>query len=128
MQRWPTQAFPRANSPEGVSAFRKLLVSFKPIPTPSLAAPGLSLHGRMQAIDFQVMAGNRIVAGTDPATVIETWEASGWKAKLQSAVHEANSGFIGPLKDPNEPWHYDFRPRAGDDLTPAASACAGPAN
>ncbi|HEU5137515.1 MAG TPA: hypothetical protein VFU13_20395, partial [Steroidobacteraceae bacterium] len=110
------QAFPRANSPEGVAAFRNLLVSFKPVPTPSLAAPGLSLHGRMQAIDFQVMAGNRIVAGTDPSTVIETWETSGWKAKLQSAVDEANAGFVGPLKNPDEPWHYDFRPGAGVDL------------
>lgn len=114
------QAFPKAKSPEGVAAFRNLLVSFKPIPTPSLAAPGLSLHGRMQAVDFQVMAGNRIVAGTDPTTVVETWEASGWKAKLQAAVIEANAGFVGPLKSPDEPWHYDFRPTAGAQLIPAA--------
>src|SRR5689334_24262912 len=104
-----SSAFPRANTPEGASAFRKLLVSFKPIPTPSLAAPGLSPHGRMQAIDFQVMAGNRLVAGADPSTVVETWETSGWKAKLQSAVSEANAGFVGPLKNPDEPWHYDYR-------------------
>lgn len=120
-----TPAFPGANTPEGMSAFRSLLVTFKPIPTPSLAAPGLSLHGRMQAVDFQVMAGNRLVAGTDPATVVETWEASGWKAKLQSAVNEANAGFVGPLKSPDEPWHYDFRPSAGVELIPAA--CTPPA-
>lgn len=123
-----TQAFPRANSAEGVAAFRNLLVSFKPIPTPTLAAPGLSLHGQMRAVDFQVMAGDRIVAGTDPSTVIETWETSGWKAKLQSAVNEANAGFAGPLKNPDEPWHYDFRPGAGVDLIATRSDCAGPAN
>ena len=121
------QGFPSANSPEGVSAFRNLLVSFKPVPTPSLAAPGLSLHGRMQAIDFQVMTGNRIVAGTDPSTVVETWDTPGWRAKLQSAVSEANAGFVGPLKSPNEPWHYDFRPSAGVELVAARSDCARPA-
>jgi hypothetical protein len=118
--------FPKANSPQGVAAFRNLLVSFKPVPTPSLAAPGLSLHGRMQAIDFQVRAGDRIVAGTDPSTVNETWETSGWKAKLQSAVNEANAGFVGPLKDPNEPWHYDFRPAPGVELVAARSGCPRP--
>lgn len=123
-----TPAFPRANSPEGTSAFRKLLLSFKPVPTPTLAAPGLSPHGRMQAIDFQVMAGNRIVAGTGSSSVIEAWETPGWKAKLQSAVNEANAGFVGPLKNPNEPWHYDFRPGATVELTPLPSNCAGAAN
>jgi hypothetical protein len=121
-------AFPKANTPEGVSAFRSLLVNFKPVPTPSLAAPGLSLHGRMQAIDFQVMAGNRLVAGTDMSAVAEAWETTGWKAKLQSAINEANAGFVGPLKSPNEPWHYDFRPGANAELSPSTSNCAGAAN
>lgn len=123
-----TRTFPRASSPEGVSAFRNLLVTFKPIPTPSLAAPGLSLHGRMRAVDFQVMAGDRLVAGTDPTTVVDTWETSGWKAKLQSAIKEANAGFVGPLKNPDEPWHYDFRPGVGDNSVPALSACAPSVN
>ena len=123
-----SQAFPGANSPEGVSAFRNLLVTFKPVPTPSLAAPGLSQHGRMQAVDFQVMAGNRLVAGTDVSSVVETWETPGWKARLQSAVNEANVGFVGPLKNPNEPWHYDFRPVGGLELTPPHPDCASSAN
>ena len=116
-------AFPRADSPKGVSAFRSLLVTYKPVPTPSLAAPGLSLHGRMQAVDFQVMSGDRLVASTDVSTVAEEWESSGWKAKLQTAVNEANAGFVGPLKNPNEPWHYDFRPVATADVTASRSAC-----
>jgi hypothetical protein len=122
------QAFPGANLPEGVSAFRNLLVSFKPNPTPSLAAPGLSLHGRMEAIDFQVMAGSHLVAGTDPATVVETWDTPGWRVKLQSAVNKANAGFVGPLTSPNEPWHYDFRPGTGVALLAAGSGCASPAH
>jgi len=122
------KAFPRANSPEGISAFRNLLVSFKPIPTPSLAAPGLSMHGRMQAVDFQVMAGNRLVAGTEVSSVVETWVNPGWKAKLQSAVNDANVGFVGPLKNPDEPWHYDYRPVDGVDMTPPHPDCASATN
>jgi len=120
--------FPGANSLKGVSAFRELLVSFKPVPMPSLAAPGLSRHGRMQAVDFQVMAGNRLVAGTEVSSVVETWERTGWKVKLQTAVSEADVGFAGPLKNPDEPWHYDFRPLAGDQLTSPRPDCAAPAN
>lgn len=119
-------AFPRANSPEGISAFRDLLVSFKPIPTPSLAAPGLSLHGRMQAVDFQVMSGNRLVAGTAVSSVAQEWETSGWKARLQASIDEADVGFVGPLKNPNEPWHYDYRPVARVDVTSAHTDCAKP--
>ena len=120
-------AFPRAKSPAGKSAFRNLLVTFKPVPTPSLAAPGLSRHGRMQAVDFQIMAGNRLVAGTDVSSVTEAWETAGWKAKLQSAVNEANAGFVGPLENPDEPWHYEFRPGAAVELK-AISNCARAAN
>lgn len=117
--------FPRASTPKGVSAFRELLVAHKPEPTPTLAAPGLSLHGRMQAVDFQVQAGDRIVAGPDTATVTEAWDSSGWKAKLQAAVKDANAGFVGPLQNPYEPWHYNFRPDPTGELPPTISACAG---
>ena len=43
-------------------------IAFTPCrrPTPTLAAPGLSRHGRMQAVDFQVKQGERIVAGPEP--------------------------------------------------------------
>lgn len=122
------QDFPAANKPKGVSAFRNLLVSFKPDPTPSLAAPGLSLHGRMHAIDFQVMAHDQIIADTDPLTVEKAWDSAGWRAKLQSAVSRANAGFVGPLKSPNEPWHYDYRPAAGTQLVAARLGCASPAH
>jgi len=116
--------FPAADSPGGVAAFRDLLVNHKPVPTPTLAAPGLSLHGRMQAVDFQVHAGNRIVAGPDASSVTAAWESSGWKSKLQAAVIEADSGFVGPLKTPNEPWHYEFRPDPNSEsAAQPATAC-----
>ncbi len=37
-----------------VAALRSLLLDHQPAPVPTLAAPGLSPHGRMRAIDFQV--------------------------------------------------------------------------
>jgi hypothetical protein len=82
----------------------------------------------MLAVDFQIMARDRIVAGTDPTTVVETWDTPGWRAKLQAAVSEANAGFVGPLKNPNEPWHYDFRPGKDVELMAARSGCARPAH
>ena len=55
-------------------------------------------------------------------------ECSGWKAKLQRAIDEANAGFVGPLKNPNEPWHYDFRPDAAAQLAAENAGCVRPAN
>ena len=123
-----TPGFPAANSPAGVSAFRKLLVSHKPVPTPTLAAPGLSRHGRMEAVDFQVHSGNRVVAGPEVSSVAAVWESGGWKTKLQAAVTEARVGFVGPLQNPNEPWHYEFRPDPDMESAPLVSTCAQAAN
>lgn len=74
-----------------------------------LAAPGLSSHGQSRAIDFQVMHKGKVVASTVVATARKHWDAPGWTHKLQAAV--AGSSFIGPLKAPYEPWHYDYQPR-----------------
>jgi len=100
---------------------RQLLLEHQPDPVPTLAAPGLSPHGRMRAIDFQVESAGRIVAGTDSAAVASEWIAAGWKDRLLAAIRSADAGFQGPLATPDEPWHYDFRPEAGqgdagDDL------------
>lgn len=98
-----------------VAALRSLLLEHQPAPVPTLAAPGLSPHGRMRAIDFQVESSGRIVAGTESAAIATEWIAAGWKARLQAAIVAANVGFHGPLATPDEPWHYDFdfRPEAG---------------
>lgn len=107
-------------APAGAADLRRLLEDARPDPVPTLAAPGLSLHGRMRAVDFQVTADGAIVAGTDSASIRAAWIASGWKERLRAAVAAADAGFHGPLAVPDEPWHYEFRPEArhgGDDFT-----------
>ena len=86
--------------------------SYSPEPIPTVAAPGLSPHGQMRAIDFQVHRGDEIVAGPDTQTIGTVWEQGGWAARLDLAVREASSRFIGPLVSPREPWHYTYTPVA----------------
>lgn len=114
----------RAGSAADVAALRGLLLGHQPSPVPTLAAPGLSPHGRLRAIDFQVESSGRIVAGTDSALIAADWIAAGWKARLQAAISAADAGFQGPLAAPDEPWHYEFRPDAGREYAGHASACA----
>jgi hypothetical protein len=106
-----------------VAALRSLLLGHQPAPIPTLAAPGLSPHGRMRAIDFQVESSGRIVAGTDSAAIASEWIAAGWKARLQAAIVAADVGLHGPLATPDEPWHYDFRPEAGQGDSGHATVC-----
>ncbi len=112
-------AHPNADS---VEAFRRFLTGWRPVPVAPLAAPGLSMHGQMRAIDFQIMRGDRIVAGTTVARVSHEWEAPGWDRKLQQAVMAAGGRFIGPLKSPNEPWHFEYRGPAAEPVNQVASA------
>ena len=93
------------------------------MPVPTLAAPGLSPHGRMRAVDFQVESSRRIVAGTDSTAIASEWIAAGWKARLQAAIVAADVGFHGPLAMPDEPWHYDFRPEAGQGDSGHGTVC-----
>jgi hypothetical protein len=93
--------------------FADVLSTTAPDPTPTLAAPGLSRHGRMQAVDFQVQRGDRIIAGTSQGDIARAWEAEGWCERLAYAVRKASDRFEGPLGPPNEPWHYEYRPPAG---------------
>nr|WP_298897877.1 hypothetical protein [uncultured Altererythrobacter sp.] len=78
--------------------------------TPSLAAPGLTRHGQAKAIDFQVVQADRVVAGASIKQIQPIWIAEGWAERLAESIKAAGPSFIGPLKSPNEPWHYDFRP------------------
>lgn len=77
---------------------------------PSIAAPGLTLHGRAQAIDFQVMKDGVIIAGADTAKIETVWRAEKWDEKLKASIVAASPSFRGPLKSPEEPWHYDYVP------------------
>lgn len=91
-----------------VARFRKFLAEWRPPTAAPLAAPGISRHGRLRAIDFQVMKGGAIVAPTETATVKRNWDAPGWTGKLRAATKGSN--FRGPLQSPYEPWHYEYDP------------------
>jgi hypothetical protein len=98
-------------SAASLQEFKSFLASWRPSPVSPLAAPGLSMHGRMRAVDFQIMRNGRIVAATEVGAVASQWEAPGWARKLKQAVVSAGVGFEGPLKSPNEPWHYEYKGR-----------------
>jgi hypothetical protein len=91
--------------------FADFLRAWRPVPAAApLAAPGLSLHGRSRAIDFQIARGGRIIAPTEVAKVRSVWEGQGWAGRLAVVMRETR--FVGPLQSPNEPWHYEYAPRA----------------
>jgi len=86
------------------------LRAFTPSKRANLAAPGLTLHGRAGAIDFQVMKDGSIHAGANSAEVESVWRAEGWDEKLKASLEAAGPSFSGPLTNPDEPWHYDYTP------------------
>ena len=96
----------------GAGGFGAWLRGWQPPATVNLAAPGLSAHGQGRAYDFQVMRGPVLVAGTDSAQVASRWIADGWAARLASAVRDSGAAFTGPLRSPDEPWHYSYVPPA----------------
>ena len=103
-------AFPAGDSDRARKALESFLAAYRPFPTPTVASPGLSPHGHMRAVDFQVHQGDRIVAGPRSATIAADWDAAGWSAKLEAAVRTASNRFIGPLALPREPWHFTYSP------------------
>ena len=97
-----------AGTVEGRDEFARFLTAYSPKPTPTIAAPGLSPHGQMCAVDFQVRKGMETVAGPDTKTIASIWRGQGWRDKLHAAVVTSGARFGGPLDDPDEPWHYDY--------------------
>ncbi len=93
-------------------AFWRWIKSFRPSRRARLAAPGLSRHGRARAIDFQIKKDGKIYAGTGSRAVKEIWRAEKWEEKLKASITAAGPSFSGPLKAPDEPWHYDYDPKA----------------
>lgn len=75
----------------------------------NLAAPGLSAHGRAQAIDFQIARDGRVIASADSRQIETVWKKDGWTEKLKASMDAAGPAFHGPLTNPDEPWHYDYR-------------------
>ncbi len=74
-------------------------------PKLTVATPGLSDHGLGQAIDFQIhQRGAGQILGASSAA---WWRSSGWATKLADAVGPSRH-FAGPLRSPDEPWHWTF--------------------
>jgi hypothetical protein len=54
-QRWLASSGTRSLSPsQQRQRVREFLTGYSPEPVPTLAAPGLSPHGQMRAVDFQI--------------------------------------------------------------------------
>jgi hypothetical protein len=101
-------AYSSPDRADSVQHFKQFLTRWRPPTAAPLAAPGISRHGQLRAIDFQIMKDGAIVAPTDTATVKRNWDAPGWTQKLQAAL--AGTNFRGPLQSPYEPWHYEYEP------------------
>jgi hypothetical protein len=110
------ESYPAHPDARATVRFANFLREWRPVPRAApLAVPGLSLHGRSRAIDFQITQDGRIIAPTEVAKVRSVWERQGWAGRLAAAMR--GSRFVGPLQSPNEPWHYEYAPSA-----PAAGA------
>lgn len=99
-------AYPAQPNEAATEQFRDFLRRWRPPHAAPLAAPGLSLHGQLRAIDFAVFKDGKIVAPTNLAAAEAVWQTEGWSEKLKRAT--AGSSFVGPLQVPNEPWHYEY--------------------
>lgn len=105
-----------------LAEMQRWLVSFKGSRQANIAAPGLSLHGRARAIDFQIQSGGKIVAAADSRQIEPVWRAEQWDRRLLASVVAAGPSFFGPLTSPDEPWHFDYDPaRRPADRTEAVS-------
>jgi hypothetical protein len=94
-----------------VPVFARFVMGHQPRPSPNLAAPGLSRHGQMYAVDFHVRKEGKAVADTDSGSIAQVWVEQGWEQRLRAAVVASGASFTGPLQEPHEPWHYDYAPR-----------------
>jgi hypothetical protein len=103
-----SDAVPAANTDAGRDSFAQFLLAYEQVSVPRIAAPGLSLHGQMRAVDFQVESGGNTIASPDMSSVQGIWLMGGWRDKLAAAVIASGARFAGPLEQPDEPWHYTY--------------------
>lgn len=108
VKRELAHGYPSRATPDSVDRFRDFLVRWYPSTPAPLAAPGLSAHGQLRAVDFQITKDAKVIAGPSIGSVRSAWERSGWRDKLLQAVRSSNAAFVGPLLAPNEPWHYIY--------------------
>ncbi|WP_193142821.1 MULTISPECIES: hypothetical protein [unclassified Meridianimarinicoccus] len=104
-------ATPSPTDPKALARFEKWLKRYTPETRAHIAAPGLSRHGRAQAIDFQITKDGKIIASTDYDAIETEWRQGGWEDKLKASVTAAGPCFSGPLSSLHEPWHYDYTPQ-----------------
>lgn len=55
-------------------------------------------------------AVERIVAGASTVDIPAIWIDDGWAERLKTAVVASGAPFVGPLRNPDEPRHFDYRP------------------
>lgn len=103
--RWP-------DSPSAADAarFASLISSTGVSQVPTAAVPGFSLHGTGRAFDFIIYQGDKIVAGANAGSARGMWDKPEWTRKLNEAIVAVSDRFVGPLRAPYEPWHYNYRP------------------
>jgi hypothetical protein len=97
-------AYPDSPTGTSIATFALVLKKSTVTPEPTSAAPGTSDHGQMHAVDFVVMRGALVVAGTESNSIERVWKADGWEKKLIQATR--GTKLTGPLKSPYEPWHW----------------------
>jgi hypothetical protein len=104
--------FPDPPDSASLVGFIERLTRHQPARLPTVAVPGLSMHGRLRAFDFAVLRRGEIVAGTTSTTIDSVWDRGGWAEKLRLAVTVSGGDLAGPLETPREPWHYEYRPES----------------
>lgn len=100
--------WPDTPDSSSTARFRKFLDGYELVNTPTVAVPGFSDHGQLRAFDFKVYKGSRLIAGTSTSTIERVWDSSGWACRLSAAICDFADVFVGPLRDPYEPWHYTW--------------------
>jgi hypothetical protein len=103
-----TAAYPDTATKASLSKFQTLLKNHSSKPVPTVAVPGLSHHGQLRAYDFIIWQGDKILAGSDGASIRNQWVGGGWGNRLRQVIYTASNKFDGPLQSPNEPWHYTY--------------------
>jgi hypothetical protein len=106
LQEIAAPAYPDVPSAADTERFARFLGNCAIHPEPTSAAPGLSDHGQMHAIDFVIMQGQKKIADTVSSSISVQWIVPGWGKKLAAAIKDSGSLFKGPLAHPSEPWHY----------------------
>ena len=100
--------YPETPDAEAVERFAKFLRGWQPPRAAPLAAPGLSKHGQLRAIDFAIFKDGKLIAPTNLKAAESVWVREGWSDRLKRAT--LNTRFEGPLQTPHEPWHYEYDP------------------